>query len=288
MATISPRPQAMERTLKISYDDIRAALRAKCQNDLMYYGVPRGGEICVQLLPKANRALTPETADVILDDLIDSGATREEYIAKYEKPFIALFDKQTDSRYTDRWIQFPWEDTADRDVEDHARRIIQAFDDGNREGLQDTPRRYIKFLREFTSPPEFNFTTFEAEGYQQMIVQRNIPFFSLCEHHLAPFHGVGHIAYIPNKRIVGLSKLARTLETFSRRFQNQERITNQVADFLMNELDPMGVGVVIEAEHLCMTMRGVKKSGATTQTSKLTGIFLSQAEVRQEFLSLCK
>ena len=272
--------------MKPTFFDLRMRLLEVTEDGKTYYGVPRGGEIIAQMLPAEMIASTPESADFILDDLIDSGSTKRQYVEKYGKPFVALYDKQTDDALRGKWIQFPWEETADRDVQDHMARVIQSFDDINREGLQETPERYIKFLSEFLSPPEWNCTTFDAEGYDNMIVQTNIPFYSLCEHHLAPFFGHGHIAYIPNKRIVGLSKLARTLETFSRRFQNQERITNQVCDFLMNELDPLGVAVVLEAEHLCMAMRGVKKPNTKTRTSKLTGIFEKQAETRAEFLAL--
>ncbi len=286
MEVIRTRSQTMERTLKLTFADIRKRLDETVKPGKTYYGVPRGGEIICNMLPAEMIAPRPEDADFILDDLVDSGSTKTKWKAKYQKPFVALWDKQTDKTIADKWLQFPWEETSDRDVQDHMARVIQSFDDINREGLQETPKRYIKFLTEFLSPPEWNCTTFDAEGYDNMIVQTNIPFYSLCEHHLAPFFGHGHIAYIPNKRIVGLSKLARTLETYSRRFQNQERITNQVADFLMNELDPLGVAVVLEAEHLCMAMRGVKKPNTKTRTSKLTGIFEKQAETRSEFLAL--
>jgi len=275
----------MEHPLNFSWQELRARLSEIIQPEQKYYGVPRGGAIIAQMLDPEQIAATPEEADIILDDLIDSGATRDEYVMKYGKPFVALYDKQTDPNVSGRWLSFPWEESVERDVESHMRRVIQSFDDANREGLQETPKRYIKFLSEFLSPPEWKLTTFSSEGYDQMIVQTNIPFYSLCEHHLAPFFGIGHIAYIPKDRIVGLSKLARTLETYSRRFQNQERITNQVADFLMEELDPLGVGVVLEAEHLCMAMRGVKKPNAKTRTSKLTGVF-QDGDVRAEFLSL--
>ena len=121
-----------------------------------------------------------------------------------------------------------------------------------------------------------------------MIVQTNIPFHSLCEHHIAPFFGEGHIAYIPNERIVGLSKLARTLETYSRRLQNQERITTQVAEFLWKELQPKGVAVVLTAKHMCMEMRGVKKHDTNTTTSKMMGSFKEDYKARTEFLNLIK
>ena len=121
-----------------------------------------------------------------------------------------------------------------------------------------------------------------------MIIQKNIPFHSLCEHHIAPFFGEGHIAYIPNKKIVGLSKLARTLESYSRRLQNQERITTQVAEFLWNELEPKGVAVSLTAKHMCMEMRGVKKHNTWTTTNKLLGFFKEKADARNEFLNCIK
>ena len=165
------------------------------------------------------------------------------------------------------------------------RSVLQAFDDPDREGLKETPIRYIKFLTEFLNPPKFEFTTFDAEGMDQMIVQTDIPFYSLCEHHLAPFFGVGHIAYIPNGKIVGLSKLARTLDLYARRLQNQERITMLVADRLNEELQPKGVAVVLKAQHLCMSMRGIKKPNAQTTTSCLKGQFFDDLNCRNEFLS---
>jgi GTP cyclohydrolase I len=162
--------------------------------------------------------------------------------------------------------------------------IIKCFDDPAREGLQDTPRRYARFMQEFMRVREFNMTTFDNEGYNEMIVQRGIKFYSLCEHHLLPFFGTATIAYLPDKRIIGLSKFARVLQHFAQQFQNQERITNQVADYFMEKLQPRGVGVIITAEHFCMTMRGVRQHGAETRTTALRGVFLN-AEPRNEFLS---
>jgi len=161
-------------------------------------------------------------------------------------------------------------------------------EDPNREGLKETPKRYIKFLEEFLSPPEYNFTVFDSEGYDEMIIESDISFQSLCEHHCAPFWGFGTIAYVPDKKIVGLSKLARCLESFSRRFQNQERITMQVADFIEKELQPKGVAVLLKARHTCMEMRGVRKSGIWTTTSCLRGCFKNDLNCRNEFLQLSK
>jgi GTP cyclohydrolase IA len=163
--------------------------------------------------------------------------------------------------------------------------------DISREGLKETPKRYVKFLKEFCNPPEFNFTTFENEGDEavdQMIVKTNIPFYSLCEHHLAPFFGHATIAYIPNKKIVGLSKLSRVLDKFARRPQNQERITHDVAKFINEKLNPKGVGVVLTARHLCVEMRGVQKANAYTTTSAVLGVFKESASTRQEFMNLIK
>lgn len=166
------------------------------------------------------------------------------------------------------------------------KKIINRFDsDYTREGLKDTPRRFLKFLQEFSNPEEFNFTTFNKEKYDQMVVVSPIPFFSICEHHLAPFFGEGSIGYIPNEegRICGLSKLPRVLKMFSQKFQNQERITDQVADFLMEHLKPKGVGVRLKARHLCMEMRGVKTHDTFTITTSLRGCIKEEDSARAEF-----
>jgi len=159
--------------------------------------------------------------------------------------------------------------------------------DTEREGLLETPKRYVKFLKEFCTPDDFNLTTFENDGSNEMIIVSNIPFFSLCEHHLAPFFGTASIAYIPNDKIVGLSKIPRTLDHFSKQPQNQERITKQIADYLMQNLNPKGVGVILKARHLCVEMRGVEKHDCYTTTSAMMGCF-NELNCRQEFLSLIK
>lgn len=161
--------------------------------------------------------------------------------------------------------------------------------DVTREGLKATPARVAKMLRELCHQEPFEFTTFESEGVDSMIVQSNIPMHSLCEHHMLPFMGTATVAYIPNKgRIVGLSKLARTVKFCSAGLQNQERITRAVADMLVKNLDPAGVGVVIRARHLCMELRGVEAANVYTTTSDLRGVILSDASARAEFLSLAK
>ena len=247
-----------------------------------YYGVPRGGQYIAALL---NPVDTPEEADIIIDDIVDSGTTMRKYQELYpDKPFIALFNAKDEPG----WLQFPWENKGEIEIEENVTRILEYFDDVNREGLKDTPRRYIKFLKEFLNPPDFDFTTFDSEGMDQMIIQTNIPFYSLCEHHLAPFYGHAHIAYIPDGKIVGLSKLSRVVDLYANKFQNQERITTQIAERLQTELNAKGVAVVLTAQHLCMSMRGVKKHDTHTTTSKMLGEFYTDINARQEFLNLIK
>lgn len=172
--------------------------------------------------------------------------------------------------------------------EGYLKTILSDVTDFERDGLKETPARYLKFLHEFCSYDEPKYTTFESESYDQMIVQTDIPFYSLCEHHVVPFFGVAAVAYLPNKKIVGLSKIARTVEYYSRNLQNQERITTQVAERLSEELSPFGVGVILKARHMCMEMRGVKKPGTFTTTSALLGVMRSDENARQEFLSFVR
>ena len=153
--------------------------------------------------------------------------------------------------------------------------------------LADTPRRVADAYAELLTPPPFDLTTFpNDEGYNELVLATGIPVQSLCEHHLLPFSGVAHIGYLPGERILGLSKLARVLDLFARDLQVQERLTQQVADWLRDNLNPRGVGVVIEAEHLCMSLRGVRARGARTTTSALHGLLREDARSRQEFFAL--
>ncbi len=154
-------------------------------------------------------------------------------------------------------------------------------------GLKDTPRRVADAYVELLTPHPFRATTFpNDDGYDELIVARAIPFHSLCMHHLLPFHGVAHVGYLPAERIIGLSKLGRVVELFARDLQMQERLTTQIAGWLQRELQPKGVGVVVEAEHMCMSLRGVQKFGAKTVTSALHGLIRDDGRTRQEFLAL--
>ena len=181
---------------------------------------------------------------------------------------------------------------SDREI-DHAgiqraaRDLLRALGaDVDAEALQETPRRVADAYAELLTPQPFRATTFPNEdGYDELIVARAIPFHSLCMHHLLPFQGVAHIGYLPRERIIGLSKLGRVVELFARDLQIQERLTTQIADWLERELQPKGVGVVLEAEHLCMSLRGVQKLGAKTVTSALHGVVRDDVRSRQEFLA---
>ena len=157
------------------------------------------------------------------------------------------------------------------------------------ESVRDTPRRMAHMYAELLSPAPFEPTTFPNDGgYDELVVLTRIPFHSLCEHHLLPFSGVAHVAYLPGDRIIGLSKLARVVESFARSLQVQERLTTQVAGWLDEHLRPRGVGVVLEAEHLCMSLRGVQKPGSRTVTSALLGRLREDPATRQEFLALTR
>lgn len=177
-------------------------------------------------------------------------------------------------------------------IENAVKEILEAIgEDPNREGLKGTPVRvanmYAELLGGLEIDPKNNLKVFH-ENYDEIVLLRDIPFYSVCEHHMMPFIGKAHIAYLPRGKVLGVSKLARTLDCFARRLQLQERLTAQVADFLMENLKPEGVAVVLEASHGCMTVRGVKKPGAEMVTSALRGIFKKDPRSRSEVLSLLR
>jgi len=176
-------------------------------------------------------------------------------------------------------------------IEAAVRAILEAIgEDPSREGMAGTPERVARMYAELFAgltidPAEYLRIGFD-EGHQEMVILRDVPFYSVCEHHLVPFHGQVHLGYIPAGRVVGLSKLARVIDAYARRPQLQERLTSQIADCVMDNLRPDGVAVVVRAEHLCMTMRGVKKPGSMVITSATRGAFRSKVATRSEFLSL--
>jgi GTP cyclohydrolase IA len=184
--------------------------------------------------------------------------------------------------------------SAGKKIEEHVRSILKFIgEDPDREGLRKTPFRVSEALNYLTrgyqmDPDKVINDALFTEDYEEMILQKDIDFFSLCEHHMLPFFGKAHVAYIPHHQIVGLSKLARLVDVYARRLQVQERLTSQIATTIMEKLNPLGVAVVIEAEHLCMRMRGVEKQNSLIITSTLLGAFRTRQETRSEFMNLIR
>ncbi|HYX06759.1 MAG TPA: GTP cyclohydrolase I FolE [Bacteroidales bacterium] len=185
-----------------------------------------------------------------------------------------------------------YDDERTEKLADNYKNILDLIgEDANREGLQDTPNRVAKSMQFLThgytlEPAEILRSAMFKEDYQQMVIVKDIEIFSLCEHHLIPFFGKAHVAYIPNGYITGLSKIARVVEAYARRLQVQERLTVQIRDCIQDTLQPAGVAVVIEAKHMCMVMRGIQKQNSVTTTSAFTGEFLKNVATREEFIHL--
>lgn len=172
-------------------------------------------------------------------------------------------------------------------IADSIKNILAKYDNPQREGLLDTPKRVAKMYDEILTPPELKITVFDAKKYDQLIIDKGIEFYSLCEHHLLPFFGSVSIGYLPKDKIIGLSKLSRIVEHFSRRLNTQEYLTENIADYLNKILDTRAVGVVIKARHLCKEMRGIK-SKSEMMTSCLRGLLLTEQNLKEEFFNLIK
>lgn len=288
------------------------------------YGIPRGGTIVAFMI--ANQFVgielveRPEEADFFVDDIWDTGATAKRFYEQFGAPTYALFDKARDPRWKGQWLVLPWETTDPTKPEsDTFLRVLQFIgEDATRSGLKETPARAAAYFKDatvgYTKKPADVLKDFAdgAERVDQMVFQGAIPFFSMCEHHMAPFFGVVHIGYIPNGKVLGLSKFARLVDVFARRLQVQERLTNQIADALWEWLIPEageeapikeqfesairraaapsgeGVGVTIRARHLCMESRGVQKIGTVTYTSALRGSIKNEPSAREEFMGFVK
>lgn len=204
---------------------------------------------------------------------------------------VRLGSTEKDGTVTAKTVRFPTADVDRERIAGAVSEIIAALgEDVSRAGLTDTPARvaglYAEVFSGLRKDPVDELRTGFDEGYDEMVVARDIPFYSMCEHHLLPFYGVAHIGYIPRGRVVGISKLARVTDILARRPQVQERLTAQIADAITEGLDPIGVGTILEAEHLCMIIRGVRKPGSTIVTSVNRGCFRTDARSRAEFLSL--
>lgn len=265
------------------------------------FAIPRGGVPAALAVAGRHGNLQlvddPAEADLFIDDIIDSGDTMRRWCDEYPgKPFFALIDKtEKDGEFGDRWVVFPWEETAEGGIEDNIKRLLQFVgEDPERGGLLETPRRVAKAWGHWCSgygkDPADILKVFEdgAEKCDEMVIVKDIPIYSKCEHHLADIFGTVTIAYIPNGKIVGLSKLSRLADMFARRLQVQERLTNQIADALEEHLQPKGVGVIVRARHLCMESRGICQQGHHTITSALRGVLKDKPEARAEFMELAK
>lgn len=299
----------MPRIIKISHKQIfRELLPSMCREIqahfkripngqiLRLFPVPRGGVPVAyavrSYLPYIEVVDSPDEADAIIDDLVDSGKTRARYKEEYpDLPMFVLLTKRNVE-----WIQFPWDESdGTAGADDIPRRLLQYIgEDPDRGGLVETPKRFLKawsfWTQGYKQDPADILKVFEdgAESCDEMVLVRDIPVYSQCEHHLAPFFGKAHVAYIPSGKIVGLSKLSRLVDVFARRLQVQERLTNQVADALEQHLDPLGVGVVLECQHMCMESRGIQRSGAITTTSAMRGAMRDKPEARAELLRLIR
>lgn len=262
----------------------------------IYYGVPKGGMIAAGFLPYISNSAEithdPETATVILDDIFDSGKTQRFYREKYPNTrFDVLFSR---CDFNNKWIVFPWEaehPAGEESVQDNITRILEFIgEDPAREGLVDTPNRVVKSWKElyagYGKDPADLLTVFDSDGYDELVLLDNIELYSMCEHHMLPFFGKAHVAYIPNGKIVGISKLARIVDVYARRLQNQERITQQVTEAIMKYSQPKGAACIIEAKHFCMCSRGVGKQNSVMKTSSMKGVFFEDPKARQELMNL--
>lgn len=311
MASLTTDPQSDKHQVILTWSNVEMAakrvvedLRRRHMSPIRLWGIPRGGVYAALLIKSLlHQSSIPceivedmHDANVIVDDIIQTGNTWkkvENALGDEEVLFYALYDK-TQSSKEKRWLVFPWEHAImETGPEENIVRVLEFLgEDPMREGLLETPSRVIRswslLYGGYHTDPHTVLKTFEEDSSDEMIVLRNVEFYSTCEHHMLPFFGKAHIAYIPNGRVVGVSKLARLLEVFARRLQIQERICQQITHTLMEVLNPLGAACLLEAQHFCMTSRGVQKQSSVMVTSSLEGVFKTDSSVRQEFLSLVR
>lgn len=258
------------------------------------YGIPNGGNHIAYIMSNMGYGKVVyklEDADLIVDDIVDSGATMTRVMADAPEgaEFYSPFNKLVNPGQP--WIVFPWENDEVGSIEDNVTRIMQFIgEDVEREGLVDTPKRVVKswnkLFEGYSIDPKSLITSFSDGRCDEMVLLRDIEFYSTCEHHMIPFMGKAHIAYLPGEKVLGVSKLARLLDVFARRMQIQERIGQQVTEFLMEECGANGAACILEAQHLCMTSRGVQKQNSVMVTSSLKGAFLDEPATRAELMSM--
>jgi GTP cyclohydrolase I len=265
------------------------------------HGVPKGGiPLAVALSRELGLRLSSHKSSypfevLVVDDVVDSGTTRQKF---HQHDFACLHWKKVAvapptfavHANVDKWIQYWWEG-EEKPAEDAVIRLLEIIGENpKRQGLLETPKRvlasYEKIFGGYMVDPADLVKTFDKESYDQMVLLKNIEVYSMCEHHMLPFIGKAHVAYIPRHKVIGISKLARIVEAYSRRLQIQERLTDQITECLIENLQPFGAACVIEAEHLCMRMRGVEKQNSVMVTSSLKGVFLEKPAAREEFMRL--
>jgi GTP cyclohydrolase I len=281
----------------IHWEEVFRALLPIDKPDTVVYGIPKGGMIAAGFLKHAKITHDPFYATLILDDIIDSGETMEIYEKAYPNtPKYALVDKTKELALKDKWVVFPWESQhpkGEETIQNNITRLLQYIgEDPKREGLLATPDRVVRSYDEIFSgyfvDPASLMTTFMADGHDEIVLVKDIEMYSMCEHHMLPFFGKAHVAYIPNDKLIGVSKLARLVDVFSRRLQIQERIGDQVTSAIEQYLKPKAAACVIEATHMCMRMRGVAKQNSVMVTSSMKGAFMTKGPARQELMQLIK
>lgn len=270
------------------------------------YGIPRGGQYPAAMIAQdMGKRLIFNPSEInaetlIVDDLIDSGETFAKYQGLYPACFFAAMYSKKEikgekcfvGRYVGSdWIVFP--DESGCGIEENLRRTLEYIgEDTTREGLVETPKRmrraYDEIFAGYKTDPKDLVKTFTQGTCKEMVILKRCEFYSTCEHHFFPFFGHCSIGYLPNDKVIGVSKLARLLDCFAKRMQIQERMTAQIADFLMDELGAKGVYVVCEGVHFCMTSRGIRKQDASMVTSAIRGVFEENAQARAEFLQLIR
>lgn len=275
---------------KFTWDDIeKMVIKKKPLFDgKKIYGIPRGGKFVEYVVTRFTDAVSvaqPKYAEIFVDDLIDSGRTAAKWSATFGIPTIPLYKKKK----RDGWVEFPWEDSPGKDIQESVTRIIEWIGmDVNSEGLRGTPDRVIRSMQDiysgYAQEPEEILKWFK-DDCDEMIIARDIEFYSTCEHHMLPFFGTAQVAYIPDGRVLGISKIARLVDCFARRLQIQERITRQIGEALKDG-GALGVGVVLKGKHLCMMSRGVSKQNSEIVTSYLAGALRDKPEARAEFMGL--
>lgn len=282
-----------------------------CAENLVYiHGVPQGGTVLATALAEKlgllqldqnNMKNKPPRTVLVVDDIVDSGKTRERY---RQYPFACLHVAPGCPWWCDEvptiglkqvkdWIVYWWEGTKEKSINDTVIRQLEFIQENpTREGLRETPDRVVRswevLYGGYRTDPLSVFRVFEDDDSDEMVLLKDIEFYSTCEHHMLPFFGRAHIAYIPDGKVVGISKLARLLEVYARRLQIQERLGQQITHALMTHLKPKGAACILEAQHFCMTARGVQKQNSKMVTSSLEGAFREDARVRMEFLELVK